>query len=67
MHRIYHYLYLILIGLDIKLGFLTDEKLPIELVYNEEDVSKVRNSGLSQVIIDKLSKVKGKKVRKHVI
>ncbi len=60
-------IHLILATLELKLGYLTDEKVPQGLVFSEHDFARVKNSELGKVILDKLSKVKGKKVRKHLI
>lgn len=64
MHRLIH---LILATLELKLGYLTDEKVPQGLVFSDQDFARVKNSELGKVILDKLSKVKGKKVRKHLL
>jgi hypothetical protein len=54
-------------ALEVQLGYLADEKVPLDMVFTSGDVHNVKSSKLGQVVIDKLSKVKGKKVRKNLI
>lgn len=60
-------MFLVIIGLDLKLGYLVDQNVRANLVYKEDDMNKVKTSELCQVIIEKLSKVKGEKIRKQAI
>lgn len=53
--------------MDLKLGYLADEKVPLDLAFNEADMTLVKNSEIARLIVEKLSKVRGKKVRKHLI
>jgi hypothetical protein len=65
--KVHRYLHLTLACMEHKLGYLQDDKVPHPLVFSEADFIRVRNSELGKVILDKLSKVKGKKVRKSLI
>ena len=53
--------------MDVKLGYLLDENVPREMVFSENELNLVKNSKMSQFIVEKFSKVKGKKVRKNLI
>lgn len=67
VRKLYRYLILSLAAMDSKLGYLVDEKVPIELVFAEKDLMDVKKSEFGRIVIDKLSKVKGVKVRKQFI
>lgn len=65
----YVYLFLLLAALEVKLGFLVDDHItPQSLVFDPADLAMVQTRPeLGRLIVDKLSKVKGKKVRKAVV
>ena len=58
---------LTLAAMEVKLGYLADENVPINLVFNERAIHIAKGSEMGQVIVDKLTKVKGKKIRKTLI
>lgn len=67
--RPYSYLMLLLAALELKLGFLVDDHItPQTLVFDPTDLALLQTRPeLGRLIVDKLSKVKGKKVRKAVV
>jgi hypothetical protein len=58
---------LTLAAMEVKLGYLADENVPINLVFNDRAIHLAKSSEISQTIVDKLTKVKGKKIRKTLI
>ena len=68
--RPYTYLLLLLAARELKLGFLVDDHItPQTLVFDPADLAALAQTRpeLGRLIVDKLSKVKGKKVRKAVV
>ncbi len=50
--------------MDARLGYLGDQNLPVGLVHEDSDIKK---TDFGKTILDKLSKVKGEKVRKSLL
>ena len=50
--------------MDARLGYLGDQNLPVGLVHEDCDIKK---TDFGKTILDKLSKVKGEKVRKTLL
>lgn len=56
-----------MIIIDVNLGFLIDGKLNSTLFFTNNELGRVKRSNVSRDVLDKLSKVKGRKVRKSLL
>eukprot|EP00347_Sterkiella_histriomuscorum_P015759 403355786 len=65
--NLYPALFCILESLELKLGFLADDNIPISLVVDVTQLAQIQTSKLSKIVLDELSKTKGKKIRKNLL